>query len=354
MKILQMNFEKGWRGGERQTLFSMQEFRKAGHEVALLTRANNELAKQAIAEGFTVYTRQKAWQQLPFLIRHGKQFDIIHSQTANTLTWAVLAKLFSPAKVVFTRRTAFPIAAKKERMTRFKWKKADLFVSIAQAAAQEPRRLGIETIIIPSAIQPRPVNSQRANTLRLELNPDNRIILGTAAALTKEKDPLTLIRAIAHLHKQRQDFIFIHFGADGDQTLAAKALITELHLENTYLLAGFHEQVEDYYSLLKVFVMSSRHEALGSSVLDAFLQHVPVVSTNAGGLKEVLADGRGILCDIGDDKALAKGIDTLLNHPEDARIMTEKAYAYVMDEHNVQKMGQRYLQAYEKLLATSH
>ena len=38
MKILQLNFEKGWRGGERQTLYCMRAFRKAGHEVELMCR----------------------------------------------------------------------------------------------------------------------------------------------------------------------------------------------------------------------------------------------------------------------------------------------------------------------------
>lgn len=353
MKILQMNFENGWRGGERQTLFSMQEFRNAGHDVALLTRENNELSKQALAEGFTVYTLKKAWQQLPFLIRHAKQYDIIHSQTANTLTWLVLSKLFHNTKTVYTRRTAFNIAPKKEKVTALKWRRVDLFVSVCKASTEEPKRLGVDSIVIPSAIPPTyTTNKDRALALVQEFNLKDKKILATAAALTSEKDPLTLIQAIGNLHRIRQDFVFLHFGADGDQSEACKALIKELSLEDVYLLTGFRKQVEDFYGTLDIFVMSSKFEGVGGSVFDAFLQHVPVVSTNAGGLKEVLADGRGILCDVGDSKALAEGIDTVLNKPEDARIMTEKAYAYVIDEHNVQKMGQRYLQAYEKLLAT--
>lgn len=352
MKILQMNFEKGWRGGERQTLFSMQEFRKAGHEVALLTRANNTLSKQAIAEGFTVYTLQKAWQQLPFLIREAKKFDIIHSQTANTLTWLVLSKLFHHTKTVYTRRTAFDIAPNKERITALKWKRVDLFVSVCKASTEEPKRLGVDSIVIPSAIPSTyTANQERAEALIQEFNLKDKKILATAAALTSEKDPLTLIRAISHLHRLRQDFVFLHFGADGDQSEACKALIKELSLENVYVLTGFRKQVEDYYSALDVFVMSSKFEGVGGSVFDAFLQHVPVVSTNAGGLKEVLADGRGILCEVGDSQALAEGMHTILEHPEDATSMAAKAYAYVIDEHNVEKMGQRYLHAYEKLLA---
>ena len=38
MRILQLNFERGWRGGERPTLLCMPEFRRAGHEVELLDR----------------------------------------------------------------------------------------------------------------------------------------------------------------------------------------------------------------------------------------------------------------------------------------------------------------------------
>lgn len=353
MKILQMNFENGWRGGERQTLFSMQEFRNAGHDVALLTRENNELSKQALAEGFTVYTLKKAWQQLPFLIRHAKQYDIIHSQTANTLTWLVLSKLFHNTKTVYTRRTAFNIAPKKEKVTALKWRRVDLFVSVCKASTEEPKRLGVDSIVIPSAIPPTyTTNKDRALALVQEFNLKDKKILATAAALTSEKDPLTLIQAIGNLHRIRQDFVFLHFGADGDQSEACKALIKELSLEDVYLLTGFRKQVEDFYGTLDIFVMSSKFEGVGGSVFDAFLQHVPVVSTNAGGLKEVLAGGRGILCDVGDDKALAEGMNTILDHPEEATNMTEKAYTYVIDEHNVQKMGQRYLQAYEKLLAT--
>src|SRR3546814_10999932 len=61
-----------------------------------------------------------------------------------------------------------------------------------------------------------------------------------------------------------------------------------------------------------LFVLTSTSEALGSSVLDAFLYSVPVVSTNAGGLAEVLADGRGLLCEVGDHLAIAQAMARVL------------------------------------------
>src|SRR5690606_31123454 len=112
-----------------------------------------------------------------------------------------------------------------------------------------------------------------------------------AAALTAEKDPCTLIRAVHRLRQLRSDFVFLHLGAGGGTETEARELVRELGLENIYVFGGFQSGIDDLYRLMDVFVLSSRDEALGTSVLDAFLYSVPVVATNAGGLAEILADG---------------------------------------------------------------
>lgn len=353
MKILQLNLEKGWRGGERQTLFCMREFRRHGHEVQLAARQDQALAKHAQAEGFHVHTFRKPYQLFFWLVRHAREFDIIHCQTANSLSWAALAKPFLKSKLVFTRRTAFPVKPEKEQRTRYKWRKVDLFISICEAGAIEPRRLGISSIIIPSAIQSYEVNQQRAQALKNTL-PDlkDKYLIGTTSALTREKDPITMIKAIAELKARGLPVVFLHFGQFGDMHTACIDAIQELNLNNEYLLLGFHQQVEDYLSLLDVFTMSSTFEALGSSVLDAFWQKVPVVSTDAGGLKDILADGRGILCAVGDSHAIAEGIEAVLSQPDLRSSMCEKGYNYVKEHHLVGPMGQAYLAAFNKLLNT--
>ena len=96
--------------------------------------------------------------------------------------------------------------------------------------------------------------------------------------------------------------------------------------------------------------MSSVEEALGSSVLDAFLQRIPVVSTDAGGLKESLADERGVLCKMGDSQAMAAGMQRMLDDVAFRQAAIERAYAYVRQEHDVKEMARRYLCAFEGLL----
>lgn len=362
MRILQLNLERGWRGGERQTLLSMQAFRTAGHQVALLARTGGELATRAKADGFQVYECGGIVSGGGALIRYGRSFDVIHAQTANTMTWLALLKPFLRARLVFTRRTAFPVHD-NEQQTAWKWGQADVLVAISQAAADAPRRLGLNACIIPSAVQAQPLNpenlQQFAEKFGLSVpenaqggqgvaseKPGRRFVLATAAALTAEKDPCTLIRAVHLLRQSRDDFVFLHLGADGDSEYLARELVHDLDLEQHYIFAGFQAHVHDIYRLMDVFVLSSRAEALGTSVLDAFLYKVPVVSTDAGGLKESLADGRGLLCEVGDFEALAAAMLRLLDNPTLGKQLTDCAYDYVLREHDVSVMAERYLQVY--------
>lgn len=348
MRILELNFERGWRGGERQTMYCMRQFRLAGHDVSLMARRGGKIAETARAEGFEVIERDGPASQAAYLMTAGGAYDIIHAQTANTITWAALTRWRHRRPVVFSRRTDFHV--RHDVRTRFKWRRIDWFVAISESAAAEPRRLGLEPAIIRSAIEPVVVDEVRVARFLDEFGLRGKRLIGTSAALIDDKDPLTMVRAVHHLAKQRDDFVFVHLGGPGEAELTARNLARELGLEKTYLFAGFQADVESLYSVLDVFAMSSVEEALGSSVLDAFLQRVPVVSTDAGGLKESLADGRGVLCRAGDHEALAAGMRRMLDDAPFREQAVERAYDYVRREHDVTEMGRRYLEGFGRLL----
>ena len=100
MKILQLNFEKGWRGGERQTLYCMRAFRKAGHEVELMCRRGRP-AGRARAPGRIHRPRMPQRAGAAAFPAGAGRYDIIHAQTANTVTWAVLTKWLHRRPVAF-------------------------------------------------------------------------------------------------------------------------------------------------------------------------------------------------------------------------------------------------------------
>lgn len=348
MDILQLNFERGWRGGERQTLLTMQQLRLAGHTVALLAREGGELATRARAAGFTVHSRTNILGVCFFLLRRGRRFAILHAQTANMMTWLAILKPWLPG-CVFTRRTAFPVSANRQRRTAWKWRHVDALIAISEAAAAEPRRLGLAVQVIPSAVEAKPLNEVHAGAFSTELALNGKLVIATAAALTSEKDPCTLLRAVHRLLQERDDFVFLHLGAGGDAQEQARALHQELGLGRHYVFAGFQTEVEDLYRLMDVFVLSSRHEALGTSVLDAFLYGVPVVASNTGGLTKVLADGRGLLCEVGDHQAMAQAMGRLLSDKSLRDGIIERAGDYVRREHDPAVMAAQYLKVYSRV-----
>lgn len=346
MRILQLNFERGWRGGERQTLLTLRQHMLAGHQVELLARKGGELARRAAELDILVHECESIGAVCRFLLSRRRQYDVMHAQTANMMSWLAFLRPWLKTRIVFTRRTAFPLR-KHESRNAWKWRQADVLVAISDAAAAEPRRLGLDVVVIPSAVEARPLNSAHLQTFARQHQLEGKRVLATAAALTEEKDPLTLIDAVHALSLERQDFVFLHLGAGGSQEEAARRRVRELGLESVYCFAGFQEGVENLYRLMDVFVLSSRYEALGSSVLDAFLYGVPVVATNAGGLAEVLADGRGLSSDVGDAAGLAANMARVLDDPVLRATMVERAESYVAREHDPVVMANRYLALYQ-------
>lgn len=351
MKVLQVNTECGWRGGERQTLLTALALRELGCEVEILCREGEPLADHVQSKGLSVHVvgaRQAAWW---WLCLNGRKYDVIHVQTANALTWAVLAKCVHRTPIVFTRRTSFDV--KSDWSTGWKWRQVNALVAISEAAAAEPRRLGLNVSIIRSAVPPVAKDERIAQAYLSQHGLEGKMLVGTSAALSPEKGTLTLVKAAHVVCQERPDVLFIHWGAAGHQSELVKQEIVRLGLESRYRLMGFQRDVEVLYPILSVFVMASRQEALGSSVLDAMQIGVPVVSTDAGGLKETLAEGRGLLGPVDDADVMAASIMAVLSHPDRMREMSRRAHDYVTREHGVAEMANRYLSLYRSCATNS-
>ncbi|HLY72297.1 MAG TPA: glycosyltransferase family 4 protein, partial [Puia sp.] len=307
----------------------------------------SELETRAKDEGFTSFGFNNIFGAFFFLVFRGGKFDVLHAQTSYVLTYAVFSKAFHGAKTMFTRRILkIPAGV----FTKWKYKQTDRIVAISPAVKKIMEDFtGSNVPMISDIVVAKSLDEQRAKRLLGELKIDSgTFILGTTAALTREKAPLMMIEAVRLLSMKRKDFVFLHFGA-GQLQGDMEKLIDKYDLSRVYHLIGYKENVEDFFSILNVFMMSSELEGLGSSVLDAFMYKVPVVSTDAGGLHELLQGGRGILCRKNKPGSLAAGVEQLLTHPEMAGEMTGKAFAYVRQFHSLEYVTEQYVDLIEKL-----
>jgi glycosyltransferase involved in cell wall biosynthesis len=346
MKILELNFERNWRGGERQTLYNMTGFKNASVEVHLVCRKGSPLEAMATKAGFVVHSFDSILRVIFFLLSKGRGYDFLHAQTSQILTYCVFTKFYHRTKIIFTRRVNF---LQKGFSTAAKYRFTDKIIAISPAVKQTLEaftgRKDIE--IISDIVVKKDPDIARAREAVDHLKINGRHIIASVAAFTKEKDPFTMVEVINILSRKRNDFVFLHFGT-GPLIEAISIKVKAYKLEQKYIFMGFVDKTEDFFPLMSVFVMTSKQEGLGSSVLDAFINRVPVISTNAGGLKDLLRDQRGVICEMGDSNAIAEGIDSLLNNKNQTEIYVQKAYDYVCHYHNMEFVTEQYLSYMKK------
>lgn len=94
------------------------------------------------------------------------------------------------------------------------------------------------------------------------------------------------------------------------------------------------EDKRDLNAAGQVFCMPSRTDSFGIVYLEAWLNGVPVIGANAGGVPEVVTDGvDGYLVSFGDVASLANRIQLLLERPDTANAMGQAGRRKVLAEH---------------------
>lgn len=346
MNILEVNTEKSWRGGERQTLYNAIGLKQLGHNVTLLCLRDYPLAKYAKQHNINVTEINNNVSAIFFMLFKVKTFDVIHTQTASNQFHALFSKLFFKKPLIYTRRVDF---VPKGKLTLFKYKSTTKVIAISNAIKLILEKFGVKNVdVISDVAVSKQLNIERANRYILDNAFETKKIIATTAALVPHKDPITLVRAIHKLSLMRNDFMFLHFG-DGVLKQEVENEIEKLGIKSVFKLNGFVNDVEDFFSIMNVFVMSSNEEGLGSSVLDAFLYKVPVASTNAGGLNEIVT-GNGLVSSIGDSDALANNINELLNNENLCKKLTHKAFEYVQNKHSNESISLAYDILFKKLV----
>jgi len=348
VRILQVNTEKTWRGGERQTLYTIESLISQGIDCQLMTLKGSLMHQRAVAMNVGVIAVENMIDALKKLSNLRGDFDVIHAQTGKAHTQCVLTKIFHKTPVVYTRRVDFVPGGFS---TRLKYKFTDKIVSISPIISSilNQSRMSSDSPVISSAVKNKNLDIKRALELKKSLGiQEGAQIIGLVSALEPHKDPVTALKTIHELQKIRKDFVVLHFG-NGVLFDQVSDTIKELNLDQLYFQMGHHENVEDYFSIMNVFLMTSKEEGLGSSVLDAFNYEVRVVSTNAGGLKD-LVKGRGFLCNIGDTKCLSQGLNLALNSSKESTMHKASAKEYCDNEMGVDLMASKYIDLYQGLV----
>lgn len=362
MKILHINTERTWRGGEQQTLYLLEGLKARNITCHLVCQPGSPMQDKAVQAGvdvFPISIRGEADLLAGYHLRKQiskYRYSIIHSHTSHAHTLAYLASAGTAARRLVTRRVDFSIFRHSFlHLSGLKYRfLADNYIAISNRIKAVLVDDGISErriFVVHSGIDPERFKQANGDHLRSEFDiKDNEKIVINVAHLAGHKGQKYLIQAIPHVLAKLPNIRFFIVGR-GELMDELQAQASALGLKRQLVFTGFRSDVGAFYNVADLCVMSSIEEGLGTAVLDAMACGIPVVATRAGGLPEIVRDGQtGRLVAPADPLALAEGIIDLLRHPELAEAMADQGRAAVGQCFSLQVMVDKNIEVYRKIL----
>jgi len=196
--------------------------------------------------------------------------------------------------------------------------------------------------VIPNFIDLERFQKQPKEHFRKAICPNNERLVVHTSNFRRVKRVEDVLATFCKLRKVVPSKL-LHIG-DGPERQQMEELSREICEPEDVRFLGKLEQVEEVLSVSDLFLLTSEKESFGLAALEALACEVPVISTNAGGLPELMKDGvSGFLCDVGDTDEMAKKAIHILDEKNLAKFKKGAlARAKEFDLHKILPMYESY------------
>jgi glycosyltransferase involved in cell wall biosynthesis len=292
--------------------------------------------------------------------------DLVHTHTAKAGTLGRVAARFAgvPASVhtfhghVLEGYFSRPVTRLFLRIERVLARHTDRIIALSPRLRQAILAMGIgrpeQVVVIPLGLELerflcRPQPSPGLHTA-LQI-PPGAPLLGIVGRLVPIKDHPSLFRALTLLEAGRQAPHLVVVG-DGEQREELRRLVRDLGLDSRIHFLGWRNDLQAILAEVDVVICCSRNEGTPVALIEAMAAGVPVVSTNVGGVGDlVVHDESGWLVPPGDPPALARAIEVLLADPALRARLAAAARPAALSRHDIRGLIHRTEALYESLLA---
>jgi len=341
--ITHINLANGFRGGERQTFLLMQELSSRGFQQSLIAKKNSLLATKSnsIDNLNIIESRLNALD----CFRSLRKDTILHFHEPRAFVFAWLFGITKGYKYLLTRRVQR--SPRSNFINKAIYSKANTIVALSNAIGDSiEKALGsdLDYEVISSAKTGFIPNESEVK--RIKSNHEGKFIVGHIGAIDdSHKGQQQIIELAKSMQVSEPDINFILIGSGRD----LKQLKQQSEgLENLKFI-GQIDNVGDYLSSFDMFIFPSRHEGLGSILLDAMDFSLPIVGSNIGGIPELIEDGvNGFLVDVNN----IEGYKNALN-----KIYRDKELRTTIQKNNLEKskkytsgiMADEYIKLYNRI-----
>ncbi len=142
MRVLYVDLEREWRGGQSQAFLTVKGLRTCGHDAHLLAVRDSPLARRAEAAGVPLdAVGKRARRADAALLLHRllsqQDYEVLHANEPHALTSAWLARAHKRLPLLISRRIGFPL--QKNWVSQARFRAVDRFVANSQDVAQSLR-----------------------------------------------------------------------------------------------------------------------------------------------------------------------------------------------------------------------
>lgn len=194
-------------------------------------------------------------------------------------------------------------------------------------------------------------SAQAALKEELHIRPMSRVLL-IVGRLSREKDHLTLLRALRDIHATSPDSTpHLIIVGEGPERPRIEAAIEAYRLKSHVSLVGQKKSAEPYYTIADIAILSSLSEGSPNALLEGMAAGVPIIATRVGGIPEMVNHQESaLLINPSDHVALAGAIKTLLENPALCARLVSAAHRSVVERHSPESRTQSLCRVYADLL----
>jgi glycosyltransferase involved in cell wall biosynthesis len=313
--------------------------KRSGLDLGALARLRDALRGAAVAGAAEVGARLAA--------------PIVHTHNATAHYHAALAVHGLPLRRLINTRHGMGVRrprSRQEWLYRRSMARTDTVAAVCEAARRRYAADGVRPrralLAVPNGIRIERFHAasddaRTALCAQLGLAPGTRIV-GTVGRLNPVKDQALLLSAFAEVHAERADSALVLVG-DGPLRAALQAQAEALGIAHAVRLLGDRGDVPALLAGFDQFVLCSRSEGYSMALLEASASALPIVASDVGGNREIVADGAtGRVVPAQSLPALRDAVLALLRAPEQARALGAAGRAWALREATVAAMADRY------------
>lgn len=236
-----------------------------------------------------------------------------------------------------------------EPVVTFSINESDAITAVSENLREETYKnfnINKEIAVIYNFVDVSRFNKKPFDAFKKVIAPEGEKIFVHASNFRKIKRVEDVIKVFAEVQEQIPSKLLMV--GDGPERHVCEELVRELNITEHVRFVGRQEQIEEILAVCDIFLLPSEYESFGLSALEAMAARSVVICTNAGGLPEIIEQGKtGFMAKVGDVRTMSEFAIDILNDEKKMNAVKQAAYEKAQ-EFDIKKIVGQYENIYSR------